>query len=381
MTETTRRRKPIRRRANGEGTIYLRSDGRWGGTLTLPDGRRRTVYARTNAEIQQRLREVTRRQEQGLLVASAQQKTGAYLLRWLEESARPSVRTSTFTSYQLHVRRLLPLLGHHRLSSLTPAHVQGAYAELHRRGLAPQTVQHVHTVLHQALKQAVVWGILPRNPCDGAARPRVERREMETLSEDQVKQLFASTRGDRDHALWVLLASTGLRLGEALGLKWEDFSPDFRRLQVRRALQRQAGKGLVFVEPKSARSRRVIELAPGTAHIIAEHRQEQVHHRLSLGAYWRDHDLVFCTDGGHPLDGGQVNWRFHRALARAGLPQLRVHDLRHTAASLLMAKGVHPKVVQEMLGHSTITLTLDTYSHVTPGLQADAAQRMQSLFS
>lgn len=376
-----RRPKAIRRRANGEGTIYLRADGRWGGTLTLSDGSRKTVYARTNLEVQDRMRELLRRHQQGLLLGAANQKTRAYLESWLDVSARPTVRPSTLLSYQLHVRRLVPLIGRQPLSKLTPALIQSAYAELHSRGLSAQTVQHTHTVLHRALEQAVIWGILPRNPCNGASRPRIERQEMKTLSEEQVRQLFAATVGDRDHALWVLLATTGLRLGEALGLRWEDFTSGFERVYIRRALQRQTGRGLIFVEPKSQRSRRMVVLPAGSAEVIAEHRRDQVHHRLSLGEYWHDNDLVFCNDVGDPIDGGLVSWRLHQALAKAGLPRIRVHDLRHTAASLLLAQGAHPKVVQEMLGHSTVMLTLDTYSHVTPGLQADAAAKMQRLFS
>ena len=338
------------------------------------------MYARTNAEVQDRLRELLRLHQQGLLLGAANQKTREYLENWLEVSAGPRVRASTFASYQLHLRRLLPLLGRQPLARLTPALIQSAYVRLHRRGLSPQTVQHAHAVLHSALKQAVIWGILPRNPCDGAARPRIPRQEMRTLDQDQLRQLFASSEGTRDHALWVLLATTGLRLGEALGLKWQDITDDHTRVRVRRVLQRQTGQGLVFVEPKSARSRRLVVLPAGTADVIAGHRRDQVHHRLSLGEHWHDHDLVFCNDVGEPIDGGLVSWRFHKALEKAGLPRLRVHDLRHTAASLLLAQGAHPKVVQEMLGHSTVMLTLDTYSHVTSGLQEDAASRMQNLF-
>jgi integrase len=184
------------------------------------------------------------------------------------------------------------------------------------------------------------------------------------------------------HALWVVLATTGLRLGEALGLTWEDVDFKQGKLAVRRALQRQRGIGLVLVEPKTAHSRRTVYLAPGSLEVLTDHRRVQAQERLMAGSSWNStHNLVFSTTDGRPIEGGRVSWAFHRALRVAGLPRIRIHDLRHTAATQLLERGVHPKVVQEMLGHSTITLTLDTYSHVVPGLHAEVAQHMQKLFS
>ena len=372
----------MRRRGNGEGTIYPRSDGRWGATITLDDGGRKTLYGRNRREVQDLLKEVLRKREDGLLVASAEQLTGDYLARWLEDTVRNSVRPKTFESYELNVRRLQPLIGSVRLGSLSPAHVQSAYGALLRRGLSARSVHHAHAVLHGALKQAVLWNLIPRNPTDAASRPRPARTEMKTLNEQQVRQLFESSDEDRFHALWVVLATTGIRLGEALGLKWDDVDLDSGRLAVRRCLQRQRGKGLVFVEPKTSRSRRTIHLAPGTVSALTRHKKAvQAQERLRAGEVWQEYGLVFATEIGRPLEGGHVNERFHRAIATAGVPDLRVHDLRHTAATLLLTRGVHPKIVQEMLGHSTITLTLDTYSHVAPALHGEVAVKMEALFS
>lgn len=237
-------------------------------------------------------------------------------------------------------------------------------------------------MLHRALRQAVQWGLIPRNPVDGVSRPRPLRHEIRTLSTSEVKRLFETTKGDRMHALWVVLATTGLRLGEALGLQWNDIDDAGGKVIIRRALQRQRGVGFVLVEPKTERSRRTVYLAPGTVSTLKEHRRVQSQERLSAGQAWdTTHDLVFATRAGRPIEGGQVSWAFHKALNHAELPKIRIHDLRHTAATQLLERGVHPKVVQEMLGHSTITLTLDTYSHVVPGLHAQVAQHMQQLFS
>jgi integrase len=370
----------MRRRGNGEGTLYRRSDGRWGATVTLDDGGRKTYYGRSRGQVQARLKELAHQREQGLLIASVDQLTGDFLARWLEDTVRNSVRPKTYDSYELNVRRLQPLIGSIRLGSLSPAHIQSAYGDLLRRGLSARSVHHAHAVLHRALKQAVLWNMIARNPTDAVSRPRPVRIEMKTFNEDEVKRLFATTEDDRMHALWVLLVTTGLRLGEALGLRWDDLDPESGRLAVRRALQRQRGNGLVFVEPKTGKSRRTVHLAAGTLRALSEHRQRQREARLLNGPAWQEGNLVFCTDIGRPLEGGQVSWRFHKALGLAGLPRIRLHDLRHTAATLLLTRGVHPKVVQDMLGHSTITLTLDTYSHVTPALHAEAAAHMDALF-
>jgi integrase len=370
----------MRRRGNGEGTLYRRSDGRWGATVTLDDGRRKTFYGRNRREVQERLKDLARQREQGLLVASADQLTGDFLARWLEDTVRNSVRPKTYDSYELNVRRLQPLIGSVRLGSLSPAHVQSAYGALLRRGLSARSVHHAHAVLHKALKQAVLWNMIPRNATDAASRPRPVATEMKTLNEDEVRRLFEATADDRMHALWVVLVTTGLRLGEALGLRWDDLDSQSGRLAVRRALQRQRGNGLVFVEPKTGKSRRTVYLAAGTVRVLSDHRQRQREERLLNGPAWQESTLVFCTGIGRPLEGGQVSWRFHKALGAAGLPRIRVHDLRHTAATLLLTRGVHPKVVQEMLGHSTIALTLDTYSHVAPALHREVATQMEHLF-
>jgi integrase len=370
----------MRRRGNGEGTLYRRSDGRWGATVTLDDGGRKTYYGRSRQQVLDRIKEVTRQRDQGLEISSMDQLTGDFLARWLEDTVRNSVRPKTYESYELNVRRLQPLIGSIRLGSLSPAHVQSAYGALLRSGLSARTIHHTHAVLHRALKQAVLWNMIARNPTEAASRPRPIRTEMKTLSESEVRRLFEATEDDRLHALWVLLVTTGLRLGEALGLRWDDLDPESGRLVVRRALQRQRGNGLVFVEPKTGRSRRTVHLAAGTLDVLSEHRQRQREARLLNGPAWQEGNLVFCTVIGRPLEGGQVSWRFRKALGVAGLPRIRLHDLRHTAATILLTRGVHPKVVQEMLGHSTITLTLDTYSHVAPALHREAANQMEHLF-
>ncbi|HEV2032644.1 MAG TPA: site-specific integrase [Candidatus Dormibacteraeota bacterium] len=369
------------KRGRGEGTIYHRPDGRWSATLRLEYGRRKTLYGRTRAEVQIKLRQLQRDREQGVIVGAPSVSVANYLARWLDEAARLKVRPKTFMSYSLNVRRLDPLIGRIRLAQLTPQTIQGAYARLSAQGLAPRSVRQAHVVLHSALRQAVRWGMVGRNAAAGAIVPRPEPSEMATLTSEQLHRLFESTKGQALHAVWVLLATTGLREGEALGLRWSDVDMDKPTLVVRRALQRHGSAGLVMVDPKTARSRRTIHLSRVAVEALVEHRARQRETRLVAGAAWRTDfgDLVFCARTGLPMGSSWLNVVFKRELAKAGLPRIRIHDLRHTAATLLLTRGVHPKVVQDMLGHSTVTLTLDTYSHVTPALHKEAADHMDAL--
>lgn len=220
------------------------------------------------------------------------------------------------------------------------------------------------------------WGLTSRNPAQLVSPPRPGRREMTALSSVQLQRLLARTEGSRWHPLWVLMASTGLRKGEALGLGWQDVDLDARKLTVRRALQRQPGIGVVLVPPKSAKSRRTVYLSNVACSVLWAQRQYQEACRLRAKE-WLNSGLVFTNLQGGPLESGEVNRALTQALRHAGLPHIRVHDLRHTTASILLEAGTHPKIVQDLLGHSTIRLTLDTYSHLTPALHREAAQTME----
>lgn len=238
-------------------------------------------------DARKRLRELIDQREAGILVGNARQRTGEYLERWLEEVAKPSVRGSTYLGYRESIRRLSPLLGHIRLRELSPAHIQSAYRQLLEAGRSPTTVRHSHAVLHRALKQAVLWGMLLRNPRDAVSRPRAARFEMRTLSAEEVKQLLAANRDDRLHAVWVVLATTGLRRGEALALRWEDLDSATGRISVHHALRRHPRMGLVFEEPKTRGSRRSIQLSQTSIEALAEHRRRQLEERSLSDPYGR----------------------------------------------------------------------------------------------
>jgi integrase len=371
----------VAKRAHGEGTLYRRSDGLWVAQLRLPTGERRTLYSKNRSVVQAKLRELRRAAEDGTLPAAERRITvEQYLDRWLE-AIKASVRPSTYVSYELNARRLKKHFGRAQLSALTPVMIQSAYAKLSSQGLSQRSVLQIHASLHRALGQAVKWGLIVRNPADAVDRPRPPRVEMSTLTLDELLRLFEAARGTRMYAMFVLLGTSGMRLGEALGLKWEDIDLAGRRLVVRRALQRQTGNGLMFVEPKTSRSRRTIHLTAIAVEALIEHKDHTELLKQAARDRWRESGLVFTSTVGDGMEAGVVNDNLRRLLAKAGLPHIRVHDLRHTVATILLQGGAHPKLVQDLLGHSTVTLTLDTYSHVTPALHLEATRRLDEVMN
>lgn len=383
------------RRAKGEGSVRQRADGRWEGRITLPDGRRRSVYAPTQRAVLARLRRLREQAELGVLsapgpgpgtVTGGRRRTvGQFLEEWLATVVRPTCRPRTYRSYADVVRlHLIPTLGKVPLdlSHLTPPRIAALLHHKQAEGLSPRTVTYIRDVLSRALNHAVRWGWLPKNPAPLAPAPRQERRPVRVLTPDEARRLLAAVRDDRLGALYTVALALGLRKGEALGLSWADVDLDAGTLTVRGQLQRLGG-GVVRTEPKSAASRRTVYLPAVVAQALRAHRVRQREERLRAGPAWRGNpwDLVFTTPLGTPLDERNVTRQFQRALARAGLPPMRFHDLRHSAASLLLAQGVSAKLVQELLGHATIALTLGTYSHLIPQIARDTARRMHALLT
>lgn len=372
-----------KRRGNSEGAIYQRaSDGRWVAALSLPNGKRKSLYAKTRKEAAEKLKAAMRDQDDGLDLSAGRLTVAQFLDKWLSASVRPSVKVKTYEGYESIVRvRVTPRIGRKPLAMVTALDLQALYTDLAASGLSPRSVHHTHRCLHRAFDQAVRWGMIARNPCDGATAPRAERAEMRVLTPEHVNIFLAATADHPMHALYVLAITSGMRAGELLGLKWGDLDLDAGQLTVRRALQQQNDAGLVFVTPKSARSRRTIVLSQRGINAIRIHRDRQTFLRRQLGDEWQDRDLVFASATGGPLDPSWQRQVFYSQLDAAGLPRVRFHDLRHTAATLLLSQGVHPKVVSDMLGHSTIGLTLDTYSHLLPAMHQQAAAAMDAILA
>lgn len=371
-----------KRRGHNEGSVYQRQDGRWVASVMLPNGKRKSYYATTRKEVADKLKSAQKDIGDGVDLSADRVTVAQFLDRWLSSSVKPSVKVKTYITYESLCRTAIaPRIGGKRLAKLTALDLQSLYTELSEAGLSPRSVHHVHRVVHRAFVQAIRWSLIPRNPCDGATSPKAPRAELTTWNPEEADAFLLATREHRMHALYVMALTTGMRQGELLGLKWADIDFNTGTLAVRRALQWQRGNGLVFTEPKTARSRRKIHLSQTALAALRGHKDRQTFERHAADFAWTTHDLVFCNAVGEPLSPTNETKRFQRAGAAVGLPSIRFHDMRHTAATILLAKGVHVKLVSEMLGHSTITLTLDTYSHVIPAMHGDAAAAMDAVFS
>jgi integrase len=310
------------------------------------------------------------------LTDSRGQTLGQFLDLWLSEIVRPSVRAWTYRGYEVHVRlHIKPVLGHVTLERIEPAHVQALLNRKLQEGLSSKSVRYIRGTLRAALQQAVRWGYLARNAAALVDGPRIERYEIKPFDATEARRLLDGLEGDRLQALYSVALTMGLRQGEALGLRWQDVDLPLGVLHVRKQLQRIDGK-FELVDLKTSRSRRTLVMPATIAIQLKDHQARQTQEVEGHDHRPSPLDLVFTRPDGGPLDGTVVTHQFHRLLDRVGLPQRRFHDLRHSCATLLLAQGVSPRVVMEILGHSQIALTMNTYTHVLPELKHDAAERM-----
>ena len=344
-----------------------------------PDGKRHYVSGKTKEEARKVLREARSNADAGLVFDAGKLTVREYLDRWLADSVKGTVRQRTYERYESIVRvHLKPALGRLKLKALTPAHARALYRQKLDSGLASRTVNYIHTTLHKALSQAVSDGLVQRNAAQVKA-PRPEKPEIKPLSHAQARKLIktAHETGDRYSALYVVALHTGLREGELLGLQWDDLDLEATTptLQVRRTLS-ETRTGHKFELPKSGKGRS-IKLSRKAAETLRSHRARQAKEKLRLGSLWQDNRLVFPTTTGTTMSGTNLLGRhFKPLLKKAGLPAIRLHDLRHTCATILLMAGKHPKYVQELLGHANISITLDNYSHVIEGMDGGLGDAM-----
>jgi len=370
------------RRGHGEGSIYQRKDGRWVANIMLENRKRKYIYGKTRKEVQEKLKVALRELEQGTLVTGPQQTVAQYLHEWLMVH-KQVIRPRSYERYEAIIRlHLVPKLGKLSLQKLTGQHLQRLYTEKLESGLSSTTVSAIHSMLHTAMDDAIKLGILTRNVCEAVSPPRKVHKEMKPLHPEQVRQLLEAAKGHPQEALFILALATGMRRGELLGLKWLDINFERSMLQVQRALTRMpTGLGYKETEPKTRKSRRSIVLTAFAVEALKKHQARQLEMKKAAGEAWEEHDYVFCTTTGkHLHPGHDVLEQLKKLLKKAGLPDVRFHDLRHSTATLLLSKGVHPKVVQEILGHSEISMTLDTYSHVLPTMQKAAMEGLNDFF-
>lgn len=343
---------------------------------------------RTKREAEQALSVILASVGDGTYVTPDRRRLGAYMREEWLPAVRESVRSSTWDSYQRNiVLHISPRLGSVPLQKLTTAHVNRFYADLLREGrsdgsggLSAKTVRYVHTILHKALGDAVAWNLVPRNVASVARVPKVAAAgtSMRTWTSEQLRWFLDGVHDDRMYAAWLVSATTGMRRGEVLGLRWEDVDFERARLSIRQTIVSVAYK-VEFSTPKTARGRRSLALDTTTVKALRSHRAQQATERLAWGEAYDDNDLVFPREDGRPTHPDRFTQMFERASASCSLPRIRLHDLRHTYATLSLQAGVHPKVVSERLGHATVAFTLDVYSHAVPAMEEKAAQDVADL--
>jgi integrase len=368
------------KRSDGEGSISYHAHRRlWIAIVPAGGGKRRYLYARSRKEAADRLSHALRRQQDGVRTTSRKLTLAAFLNTWLEQSVRPNVRPWTYKGYEAVVRvHLVPTLGRTELVELGPQQVQEMLNQKFYDGLSAKTVQSIRGVLRTALNEAMRWDLLGRNVAALARPPRSQPKPISPFTPDQARQLLDAAQNDRLGPLYAVALAMGLRQGEALGLTWDHVDFTNGLIRVERQLQRRDG-GLQLVDLKTLQSVRTLPMPGSIAENLKRHLADQAKERDLAGKRWRETGLVFTTTIGTGLDGPNVTKGFQRLLRSAGLGHRRFHDLRHSCATLLLVQNVPPRVVMEILGHSQISLTMNTYSHVLPGLKRDAASSMDKI--
>lgn len=366
-----------RRGRRGQGTIYRRTDGKWQGQLDLGfvGGRRKrqTFTAANQDDVVAKLQAAAHAVRRGAALPPERQTFGQFLAKW-KLAARPGIAERTYVGYCALLAHAERLLGAMPLVKVGPADLMRVYEERRRAGAKPMTVLHLHRAVFRCLRDAERWDDVSRNVAHLVVPPRVPRREMRAMTAQEARVLISAARGDRLEALIVVALATGARRGELLGLTWRDVDADQGTLAIRGSLL-STSDGPKIVEPKTRRSRRRVEIEPRVVAALRRHRAAQEMERRVASDAWVNLDLVFSRPDGRPVDPHHVTARwFPRLLAKACLPRMRFHDLRHTYASIALASGIHPKIVQETLGHATVAITLDLYSHVVPTLQREASR-------
>jgi integrase len=368
-----------KKRGQNEGTIYFhKNSNSWCAQISI-EGKRKTKYCKTKKEARDWNKNMLDQIDNGLTLKGAKTTLENFLTEWLI-AVTPNLAPTTTRDYGSYIKRhILPVLGKVKLSDLRPDQVQTFYNHLVKKGCSQYTVRIVHAVLHRALNQAVRWGLIGRNPASLVEKPKPKKIEMKTWNDHQVMSFLSVIEDPQYQALYYLAVTTGMRQGELLGLKWKDLDWISGHIQVKRQLQRITGQGKVFREPKTASGKRTIVIGQAGIDKLKDNQENQQNLRMFAGEKWKENKLIFTTSIGTPMEPRRMYLMFKKYANEVHLPSIRLHDLRHTAATLMLQAGVHPKIVQERLGHADISLTLNTYSHVSPVMQQNVAEKLDIL--
>ena len=370
-----------------QGHIVKRAKSSWTVVVELgrdpQTGKRRQLWRSVKGakkEAQALLVRLLHQRDTGIDAPPGKLTVGEYLKRWLIEYARPNTAPKTFRRYEQIVRvHLLPTLTGIPLTKLRPLHIQQVYTQIREEGLSARTALYCHRVVREALQHAVKWQLLARNPADAVEPPRPDRHEIRIPNSEEAGRLLEVAAATPYGTLIYLAMMTGLRRGELLGLRWQDVDLEASVLHVRQTCQWLPREGFIFRQPKTYRSTRPVALSPNTVERLRHHRRREQEQRLRMGPAYKDNGLVFAGGLGAPIHQSSLRNAWLQIVDKADLGHLRFHDLRHAHASLLLKRGVHPKIVSERLGHSGISITMDTYSHVMPGLQVEAVAQLDGL--
>jgi len=370
------------RRSNHEGSIYQRgSDGLWLGVAHLgydDAGKpiRRYVSARTRTKVARKLKQLRRKVDDGLLLKDDGVKVAELFERWFNDIMRHQIAPSTFANYQTVVRmHILPSIGTKKIVDLTVSDIDRMLSKKADSGLSPSTVRRIRAVLAQCLDQAIRWELVARNVATLSRSPKSVRKEGRTLSPEQARHLLETLKGHRNESLYALMLSTGIRRGEALGLMWKDFDRNSGVLRIARQLKRE-GTQLVTTDTKTAKSRRAVNLPEPMLLSLLEHEKRQEDERTTLSDYWIETGYIFTSSVGTPIDPRNLYREFQGICRKAGLGDWHPHELRHSAASLMLAQGVKIQVVSQVLGHASIRMTADVYGHLLEPDRKEAAEAM-----
>ena len=368
-----------KKRGQGEGSVFKRKDGLWVAQITIETGRQKSKYFHSQKDARDWLKLTQTQIDNGLNLSTANVDLATFLNKWFD-THKLSIRPKTAINYRgMLDNHIIPALGKMKLKDIRPDHIQGFYTAKMKSGTSKAVIGIIHAVLHLTFEQAMKWGLIGRNPIDAVTKPRSKSKEIKTLDENQARTFLSFSVDSRYETLFWMAITTGLRQGELLGLKWSDLDWRNKQIQVQRQVQRIPSEGLGFSEPKSKSGKRIIVLSDEMINKLRQHLDIQDTARSFAGDRWKENDLIFPTSVGTLTDSHYLFKMFKEVLKKAGLPNIRFHDLRHTAATLMLRQGVHPKIAQERLGHSNITMTLNTYSHVLPSMQEEMANKLDEL--
>lgn len=369
------------------GQIIKRGENIWYVRIFLGrdvNGKRKsfnkTIHG-TRKDAQKYLTAKLREKDLGVFIEPSAMSLDDFLNRWLEEVAQYKLRARTFETYEALLKRhVRNKLGAKKICDLQAFEIQKLYNEMKKDGYSAKTIRHVHNVFSSALKQAIKWKMLMHNPCDICELPRLEKKEMKYLSPEETAKFLEVAKEDKFYIILLIAIETGMRPEEYFGLQWKDVDLHKKTLSVRRALVLRKGGGFIFTEPKTKQSRRSIPISQTVVELLKKHRKAQLEERIANAKRYQDFDLVFASEIGTPIQHQNFTRRHFKPIRdKADVTKIRLYDLRHTTATLLLSSGENPKVVSERLGHASIVLTLDTYSHVLPTMQKDATEKMEKL--